>query len=290
MEYRIVNPQQLQSMQYLRVLSADSFIFEDYFPKKFSKSVASLKLLRFLDLSSTGIEEIPDTIFRPYNLQTLLLRECRNLAKLPDSIGNLKHLNGEGVSKANLKDRKCIRALCLSWEGVNDDSDNKAREVLDRLQPHTNIEKLYIINYGGRSFPDWVGHHSFCRIESVSLDVLTNCHQLPPLGQLPSLKSLEIRGLDKLENLGDEFYSSGSSSSSSGVGVTETRPPFKSLEILEFSRMPQWEEWSWVGRAFSNLKALELVDCPKLNGACLPECLQSLTELRISSTSPDVPV
>ncbi|KAF3457311.1 hypothetical protein FNV43_RR01968 [Rhamnella rubrinervis] len=400
-------------------LSNSRFIFEDYFPKKFSKSVASLKLLRFLDLSSTGIEEIPDTIFRLYNLQTLLLRECRKLAKLPDSIGNLKHLryldlssteieeipdtigalhnlqklllssceslatvpdsigdlknlrhldlsrtsiekipdtlcnlqelrvldikglrlremlphisklkllhtltgfvmgknsgskieefgtlqdlgdyieiqildneiDGEDVSKANLKDRKCIRELCLSWEGVNDDSDNKAREVLDRLQPHTNIEKLYIINYGVRSFPDWVGHHSFCRIESVSLDVLTNCHQLPPLGQLPSLKSLEIRGLDKLEKIGDEFYSSGSSSSSSGVGVTETPPPFKSLEILEFRGMPQWEEWSWVGGAFSNLKELQPIDCPKLNGACLPECLPSLTELRISSTSPDV--
>ncbi|KAF3455382.1 hypothetical protein FNV43_RR00005 [Rhamnella rubrinervis] len=412
-EYRIVNPKQLQLMQYLRVL-ADNFRFVDHYLKKWSKSIASLKLLRFLDLSHTGIKEIPDAIFRLYNLQTLLLSSCSNLAKLPDSIDNLKHLryldlsstyieeipdtigalhnlqklllrschrlatlpnsigdlknlrhldlsesaieklpdtvcnlqelrvldikglrlremlphisklkllhtltkfvigknsgskieesgtlqdlgdyieirildneiDGEDVSKANLKDKKCIKELCLEWEGENDDSDSKAREVLDRLQPHTNIEKLYIRNYGGRSFPDWVGHHSFCRIESVCLDVLTRRHQLPPLWQLPSLKSLGIRGLDKLEKIGDEFYSSGSSSSSSGVGVTETPPPFKSLERLVFARMPQWEEWSWVGGAFSNLKELQLYDCPKLNGACLPECLPSLTKLEIST-------
>ncbi|KAF3456072.1 hypothetical protein FNV43_RR00715 [Rhamnella rubrinervis] len=421
MEYRIVNPKQLQSMQYLRVLSASEnvFRFEDYFLKKSSKSVASLKLLRFLDLSHAKIKKIPYTICMLHNLQTLLLSSCYNLSKLPDSIGNLKHLryldlsctkfeeipdtigalhnlqklllgscfrlatlpnsigdlknlrhldlswtsiekipdtvcnlqelrvldikgsrlremplhisklkllhtltkfvigknsgsnieefgtlqdlrdsieiqildneiDGEDVSKANLKDKKCIRELSLEWEGDNDDSDNKAREVLDRLQPHTNIEKLSILNYGGRSFPDWVGHHSFCRIESVFLDVLTNCHQLPPLGQLPSLKSLEIWGLDKLEKIGNEFYSSGSSSFTSGVGVTEIPPPFKSLERLLFIGMPQWEEWSWVGGTFSNLKKLELYDCPKLHGACLLElksfpqgdCLQAYKQLK----------
>ncbi|KAF3457315.1 hypothetical protein FNV43_RR01972 [Rhamnella rubrinervis] len=415
--YWFVNPKQLQSMQYLRVLSASEkiFRFEDYFLKKPSKSVTSLKLLRFLDLSDYTIKKIPYTICMLYNLQTLLLSSCYQLAKLPDSISNLKHLryldlsstqieeipytigalhnlqklllrdrrclatlpssigdlknlrhldlsesaieklpdtvcnlqelrvldikgswlremppyisklkllhtltgfvigknsgsnieefvalqdlgdvieikildneiDGEDVSKANLKDKKCIRELSLELKGIN---DNKAREVLDRLQPHTDIEKLYIRNYGGRSFPDWVGHYSFCRIESVHLGDLTNCHQLPPLGQLPSLKSLKIWGLE-LEKIGDEFYSSGSSSSYSGVGVTETPPPFKSLEILEFSRMPQWEEWSWVGGAFSNLKELLLQNCPKLNGACLPECLPSLTKLRMSSTSADV--
>ncbi|KAF3457360.1 hypothetical protein FNV43_RR02017 [Rhamnella rubrinervis] len=284
-------------------------------------SIGDLKNLTHLDLSESAIEKLPDTVC---NLEELSVLDIKwsNLREIPPHISKLKllhaltmfvigknsgsnieefgtlqdlgdyiqikildnEIDGEDVSKANLKDKKCIRELSLELKGVNDDSDNKARDVLDRLQPHTNIEKLYTRNYGGRSFPDWVGHHSICRIETVFLNVLTNSHQLPTLGQLPSLKSLEIWRFDKLEKVGDEFYSSGSSSSS-GVGVTETPPPFKSLQRLVFS---QWEEWSWVSGAFSNLKELQLYRCSKLNGACLPECLPSLTKLHISSTSPDV--
>ncbi|KAF3441332.1 hypothetical protein FNV43_RR15246 [Rhamnella rubrinervis] len=380
-----INPEDLLSMQYLRVLSVahNPSTFEGR--TKLLKSIGNLKLLRYLDLSESGIAKIPAAICKLYNLETLLLRECRNLSTLPYSIGNLKQLRYlnlswstiekipeticnlqelrtlllmdcrnltqlptnitvltnlrslqtggtkikemppkisnlknlqdlsdfivgksnniaelgkfpnlrgaicirglenveevEDVSKANLKNKNNIRMLVLRWTGGIDVLHNKAREVLDRLQPHTNIEELSVENYGGRSFPDWIGHHSFSYIKKLVLHGCKNCSRLPRLGELPSLEVLEIEGFDMLERIDDYFYLNYSTSCSSPSCVTE--PPFKSLKELKFKTMGEWKEWSLVDGAFPNLKELRLSGCPKLKGEGIPDYLPSLEELSI---------
>ncbi|KAF3435158.1 hypothetical protein FNV43_RR22245 [Rhamnella rubrinervis] len=194
------------------------------------------------------------------------------------SIERLENVENVGdVSEANLKDKMGITDLKLVWNDESDDS-HKPREILNRLRPHTNLEGLWIENYGSTNFPDWVGHHSFSCVTRVNLKGCKNCYLLPALGQLPSLEMLCISGFDMLESIGEEFYYNGSSS------VTK---PFKSLKWMSFSDTPQWKEWLMCGSdeeeggVFSKVELLILSDCEMINGACLPDDLPSLKELRI---------
>nr|XP_048329514.1 putative disease resistance RPP13-like protein 1 [Ziziphus jujuba var. spinosa]XP_048329515.1 putative disease resistance RPP13-like protein 1 [Ziziphus jujuba var. spinosa]XP_048329516.1 putative disease resistance RPP13-like protein 1 [Ziziphus jujuba var. spinosa]XP_048329517.1 putative disease resistance RPP13-like protein 1 [Ziziphus jujuba var. spinosa]XP_048329518.1 putative disease resistance RPP13-like protein 1 [Ziziphus jujuba var. spinosa]XP_048329519.1 putative disease resistan len=88
-----------QTMQYLRALS-----LSEYSITKLPNSFGNLRLLRYLDLSSTDVKEIPYSVCNLYNLQTLLLKSCRNLSGLPHSIGKLKHLRHLDLSYTNIKE------------------------------------------------------------------------------------------------------------------------------------------------------------------------------------------
>ncbi|WMV07865.1 hypothetical protein MTR67_001250 [Solanum verrucosum] len=68
------------------------------FPNEF---FIKLKLLRFLDLSNTRIEKLPDSICVLYILETLLLSSCNNLEDLPlhmEKLINLRHLDIRNTS------------------------------------------------------------------------------------------------------------------------------------------------------------------------------------------------
>ncbi|KAF3437372.1 hypothetical protein FNV43_RR20125 [Rhamnella rubrinervis] len=253
-------------------------------------NLACLFNLRHLHIECTPLKEMPPQMSKMIYLQTLSdfvvsehggcnIAELKEFQNLRGSlcISRLQNVvDVEDGSMANLKEKKYLDRLSLSWDGDADDS-KKEREVLDRLRPHTNLEKLVIRNYGGTEFPNWVGHHSFCGMVEVELSNCRNCYLLPPLGQLTSLKKLDIGGFDMVESTGKEFYYDGGSSF-----VTK---PFKSLKYLSFSRMSMWKEWSVIGGdeevVFSHLKKLYLCKCPMLNGARLPYHFPSLTSLHI---------
>ncbi|XVF82113.1 hypothetical protein PTKIN_Ptkin16aG0018600 [Pterospermum kingtungense] len=131
---------------------------------------------------------------------------------------------------------------------------NHAANVLDRLQPGENLERLEIKNFFGMRLPRWLGNASFSKMQSLTLESCKNCNSLPPLGQLPSLKALVMLDLAGLKTLGGEFY---------GCGVVA----FKSLETLMFKMMENWEEWLPFtnGQGFPSLHNLTMLECKKLN-------------------------
>ncbi|XP_055834856.1 putative disease resistance RPP13-like protein 1 [Solanum dulcamara] len=76
----------------LRALSLSGYEIVELLDDLFIK----LKLLRFLDLSKTRIKKLPDSICALYNLETLLLSDCRYLEELPlqmENLINLRHLD-----------------------------------------------------------------------------------------------------------------------------------------------------------------------------------------------------
>ncbi|KAL5564775.1 hypothetical protein UlMin_027939 [Ulmus minor] len=256
--------------------------------------IAALVNLRHLDITGTSLKEMPS--LKGMTLQTLsdfVLGEnggsrIKELGDFPLLEGSLRISGLENivdvrdVLEANLKDKKFLSELILIW---NDGDSNfidsrKEREVLEALQPHTNLKKLRVQGYRGTIFPDWVGDVSFCNMVQVELYHCKNCCMLPPLGQLPSLRRLEIWGLDSVVSIGNEFC---------GCSSTTTQQPFRSLEELQIERMKSWKEWSFSsdrveqeGGVFPCLEKFELRGCWRLIVG-LPDCnLPSLKMIDIS--------
>lgn len=253
-------------------------------PKDFHRLVN----LRYLDITRTSLKWMPLHLCALTNLQKLSdffigkeygssIDELGELSDLHGSlfIHNIEHVSYVHSEKAKLNEKELLEKLILKW-GENADTDNSQQEkdILDRLQPHTNLKELSIHNYLGTEFPNWVGDSSFCNLLFMELQGSKYCYKLPPLGQLPSLKELRIAKFDGLVSVGSEFYGNGSSV------VTES---FGSLETLRIENMSAWEDWQHpneANKAFAVLKELHINSCPRLKND-LPVNLPSLTLLVI---------
>ncbi|EEF34434.1 putative disease resistance RPP13-like protein 1 [Ricinus communis] len=314
----------LMASSHLRVLSLSPYPIP-----KLDDSISNLKYLRYLDLSHSLIQALPDPICSLDNLETLLLLECRNLTKLPRDMKkliNLQHLNinktklnkmppqfgrlkklhvltdfvvgdsGSSISElkqlsdlggalsvlnlekvkvadaagANLKEKKYLSELVFQWtKGIHHNALNE-ETVLDGLQPHENLKKLAILNYGGGNFQTWLGDASFSKMMYLRLVGCENCSSLPSLGQLSCLKEFHVANMKNLRTVGAEFCRTAASSIQ----------PFKSLEILRFEDMPIWSSFT-VEVQLPRLQKLHLHKCPNLTNK-LPKHLPSLLTLHIS--------
>ncbi|BFG20501.1 hypothetical protein CerSpe_067750 [Prunus speciosa] len=201
-------------------------------------------------------------------------------------LGKLSHLRGKlsilqlrnvvdatDALQANLKDKKDLKELELEWGDEDADDSQKEKDVLEKLQPWVNLEKLTISGYGGKDFPNWLGGSSLSNIQVMCISDCSNCLSLPPVGQLPTLKELCIRRMKLVKTIGVEFYGS------TGSSVIQ---PFQSLEKLEFEEMAEWEEWVPSGSGgsdFPRLQELSLRSCPKLRESlpCDLPCLKKLS-------------
>ncbi|TYI29575.1 hypothetical protein ES332_A05G326000v1 [Gossypium tomentosum] len=299
-------PEDIGSLKYLRNLNLSETSI-----RRLPNSLCTLYNLQALTLHGcSDLVELPRDIGRLINMLyldirgTKLTRMLEGMGKLKDiriltdfvlgdqtgssinELGKLKHLRGRlAISRlknvvnardakdANLKDKVNLKELKLTWDEYDDiDGDSKHyREVLEQLEPNTNLKHLVIGSYKGTRFPEWVGHFSFSNMVSLEFQDCKFCISLPLLGQLSSLKSLSISGFSGVVMVGEEF-------DSNGEALTK---PFGSLEILVFEKMAGWEEWLCRSdEAFSLLQELRIKDCPKLIKS-LPKHLPSLKKLAI---------
>ncbi|KAL7234130.1 hypothetical protein ACSBR1_017679 [Camellia fascicularis] len=249
--------------------------------------IGKLILLRHLDISGSKLIEMPMQMCRLKGLQHLTnfvvgkcsgsgideLKEFHHLrAKL--TISGLQNVrSGRDALEAKLKKKEHLEEIVLGWGNTTENSQNE-REVLENLQPHTNLKRLTITRYGGTRFPEWLGDHSYSNIVSLFLYECDHCFSLPPLGQLSSLKHLHIARMNGITKVGGEFYGDGFSTK-----------PFQSLETLRFEAMLEWVEWYILGvEEFSQLKELCVIECPKLVGG-LPKQMPSWVRLEIRECS-----
>ncbi|KAG6742392.1 hypothetical protein POTOM_053263 [Populus tomentosa] len=247
-------------------------------------NISNLVNLQHLDINSTNLEEMPPKMGKLTKLQTLQyyvvgkesgssMKELGKLSHLRRklSIRNLRDVaNAQDALDADLKGKKKIEELGLTWDGNTEDTQHE-REVLEKLQPSENVEQLVITGYGGTMFPGWFGNSSFSNMVALTLSGCKNCIFLPPLGLLRSLEVLQIKGFDEVVAVGSEFYGSDAL----------MEKPFKSLKILKFEGMKKWQEWNTeVAGAFPHLEKLLIAGCPELTNA-LPSHLPCLWSLFI---------
>ncbi|RYR32689.1 hypothetical protein Ahy_A10g047220 isoform B [Arachis hypogaea] len=247
-------------------------------------STKDLTNLRYLDITQTRLHEMPEGMSKLTSLQVLSryvvgkregnkINELGALANLHQTIfiDELENVvNSSEALEARMFDKDGIESLILKWS---------PDEYENTLRPHSNLKRLEIYCYRGTTFPDWLGHCSYHNITQITLGSnfwghFRNCCMLPSLGQLPSLKHLEISMFERLAIVGAEFYRNDES-------CLET--PFPMLETLTFESMPCWEEWrSLEFNAFPRLRELIIMDCPMLRGD-LPNQLPSLQSLQIGN-------
>ncbi|RHN66005.1 putative P-loop containing nucleoside triphosphate hydrolase, leucine-rich repeat domain, L [Medicago truncatula] len=313
--------------KYLRMLS-----FRDCGElRELSGEIGNLKLLRYLNLTESLIERLPDSICKLNKLETLILEDCSELTKLPSKfyklvslrhlnlegcnikkmpkqIGSLNHLqtlsdfvvgeengsniqelgnlnrlqgklcisgleyviNPEDAARANLKDKRHVEELNMKYsDNFKFNINRRESDVIEALQPNSNLKRLTIEGYNGRSFPNWLTGCHLPNLVSLQLLSCGLCSHLPPLGQLPSLKELSISKCDGIKIIGEEIH-----------GNNLTHVPFLSLEVLKLEDMVNWEEW-FCREGFPLLKELTIRNCPKLKRALLPQHLPSLQKLEL---------
>ncbi|CAL5382444.1 unnamed protein product [Camellia sinensis] len=258
--------------------------------KKLPTDLGNLIDLRHLDTTNAhSLKEMPLGIGKLASLQTLSnFIVTKNNGHWLRELGNLIYLRGKlclsglqnvvvplDAREANLNDKKGLDVLSMEWSVNSDDSrDGRVEtEVLDMLQPHKNLKELHIEGYLGIGFPNWIGDPLFSNMADLSLDYCGNCVSLPPLGQIPSLKKLYIKGMSVLKHVDHEFYGQGSAK------------PFQLLETLSFKDMPEWEYWYTFEddkevEPFTHVSELSIENCPKLVGM-LPSYLPCLNNLKI---------
>ena len=168
--------------------------------------------------------------------------------------------NIQDARNANLNTKHNLEGLTMKWNVELNYSQNGIHEmdVLDSLQPHSNLNKLSIVLYDGPKFPRWIMDASFSKMVYLSLINFQKCTSLPCLGQSPLLKNLLIQGMNGVKKVGVEFY-----------GATcLSNKPFPSLESLQFACMSAWEDWEKLSLSilvsFPCLQELRVENCPKL--------------------------
>lgn len=274
----------LQNLQILNVSRCHSLC-------KLPEGMRKMNNLRHLDnAENTSLTCMPRGMGQLSCLQTLKLfivgkKNGRRIGELQNlnlrGELNIEHLDcvrdAKDAEEAKLTSKPYLCSLGLSWNFEADDKvQAKFDEVLEGLRPHPNLKQLHINSYHGIMFPSWMRDSALPNLAKLSLINCKRSENLPPLGQLSSLKDLKIKGMSAVKLISTDFY-----------GDNETSKAFASLKELEFYDMPNWEEWLRAeGRElFPQLQKLRIDQCSKLT--TMP-CFPSLQYLKLTKSNPTI--
>ncbi|KAG2376405.1 hypothetical protein LR48_Vigan2516s000100 [Vigna angularis] len=212
----------------------------------------------------------PENMTQLQDLRHLVINKCPSIAEMPRNIGKLRHLRTlntfvvgskleyglaelhglslvgklhirglENVSneweakEANLMSKKELNRLYLSWGGrANSQGSNVSVErVLEDLEPPSTLKSFGMQGYQGRKLSSWMRSVVVLKdlVEVILVDC-KNCEELPPLGKLPHLKKIDVRGMKNVKWIDGESYEE---------GVEEKA--FPSLEKLSVENLPNLE-------------------------------------------------
>ncbi|XP_057989872.1 disease resistance protein Roq1-like isoform X1 [Hevea brasiliensis] len=167
-----------------------------------------------------------------------------------------------------------LKALEFEWSFERESNSND-EEVLEGLEPHSNIERIKVRNYMGKKFPLWLyrmkilsegdSFTEFNNLVELQLINCDRCEELPRLGHLPRLKEVRFYEMYKIRCIGNEFYGIDSGSTSNGGKM------FPALKKLSFNYMWNLVEWKappvdegGETSVFSCLEELCIKNCPLL--------------------------
>ncbi|KAL6136522.1 hypothetical protein ACLB2K_061817 [Fragaria x ananassa] len=196
-------PREMQNLINLRHLYVDK---EIEFPTGMFRGLTNL---RTLSCSNNVGEEI--ACFDVGEEMGCRIEELGGLNQLKGmlAIRNLKNVRDEAeAKKVKLEEKINVVELSLVFFADRLSSNINDENVLERLQPHTELESLRIEAFIGDRFPSWMMRVPLPlnNLKKLVLNRCRKCGQLPILGHLPFLRDVEIFGMDNLKRFGSEIY------------------------------------------------------------------------------------
>ncbi|KAE8807786.1 putative disease resistance protein RGA4 [Hordeum vulgare] len=203
-------------------------------------NVGKLKLLQELKAFKVNKE---NEGFEQKQLEDLV--ELRELG-----IYNLEKIHTqEEAAKAKLINKNYLRVLTLSWDSEHTNAKPEDEGlVLESLQPHRNLQELYITGNKGPSCPTWLG-------DKLDVEALKSLHLFrvswdvfPSFGKMWDLRELTLDHISTIKEFGlDESLC-------------------KLLKKITLTSLENFEKWvPQPTHFFPHLQVLIIADCPKLS-------------------------
>jgi Leucine rich repeat len=184
--------------------------------------------------------------------------------------------SSEEAERAKFCNKSKLQTLTLQWSSSTCESSKDAKKdelVLEKLQPHPNLELLTLDGYRGTRFPSWLMglESALPNLTQITLCNLPHCEQLPPFEHMNNLEILKIHNIPKIKRIQTDMEPS--------------RGSFRKLKTLSINEMSDLEEWLITGSTNDAiLERLEIYRCPRIIfRPCLPNTeISVITESNMS--------
>ncbi|KAF7046060.1 hypothetical protein CFC21_055111 [Triticum aestivum] len=261
----------------------------------------NLQTLRLINCQE--LQQLPENMARLIKLIHLYLSGCYSLKSMSPNFGLLKNLHilttfvvgtgyglgieqlkglqhlsnrlelvnlsniksGENAKEANLCQKENLSELLFSWDQQIDDEPTDVEEMLQGLEPNSNIQKLEIHGYGGLEISQWMRNpQMFNCLRELKFFDCPKCKSIPVVWLSVSLEILLLEKMDSLITL----LCNNLDVESGFISPLQIFPWLKRMMLIDLPRLQIWSENS-VGMpsdslvTFPMLEELKIENCPE---------------------------